>query len=547
MKKIGIFALVTAPILAYSGVNLKNGNYYTSFTDLVAPGSGQKLEITRTYNSKATEVGWFGFGWGSDYETTLSASTDGCVVIHENGAGAKTRFCPKTAVDVEAASVKIVEAMKKKTPMTGQAEKQLLEKLKTNSELRHAYAKNFGIETKIASGTVLYSNDRGMQELKKTKDGYERKYHDGKVEAFTDFGKISWIKDKNGYSVNFQYSKAGLLESIKDSLAKQVFFTWYPEGQVKEVWSQSEKKSFFKYEGQNLVYSKDVGGNEYGFEYDKNHNLTKIIYNPSRAKGEKEDFMAMTYEPKTLFVSSVQERNGETTKYEYGSNPKMPDDHYWTSVTKDGFDGKPVTNKYEYEIKTKPDGSRYTYRIVTEINGLKTETIYTECCSLPQKIARGNQVTSFEYNAKGLLTKKVSGKEIIQIGYDDKCDKINEVKNGQGWTKFKYDPKCNLLQAQNSGGKAVLLYYDRNGKISMMLDKDEKTKEQRKLSFKYNSQGKPVEIAMDKVGKINVVYDNYGEIKKVESDKGHKMALQVTQAFQNLLTIVKPAGVNLNM
>ena len=79
-----------------------------------------------------------------------------------------------------------------------------------------------------------------------------------------------------------------------------------------------------------------------------------------------------------------------------------------------------------------------------------------------------------------------------------------------------------------------------------MIDKGKKNKK-RTLSFKYNSLGKPVEIAMEKVGKIHVAYDNYGEIKKVESKAGHKMALQVTQAFQSLLSIVKPAGVNLNM
>ena len=80
-----------------------------------------------------------------------------------------------------------------------------------------------------------------------------------------------------------------------------------------------------------------------------------------------------------------------------------------------------------------------------------------------------------------------------------------------------------------------------------MHDYNKKTKKKRSLSFVYNAQGKPVEIKMDKVGKINVQYDNYGEIKKVESKAGHKMALQVTQAFQSLLAIVKPAGVNLNL
>src|SRR5690606_8534747 len=101
------------------------------------------------------------------------------------------------------------------------------------------------------------------------------------------------------------------------SHAKQLFFSWYPNGRVKNLWSVGDKKSEFKYDGQDLVYSKDVDGNEYGFEYDKNHNLTKVVYNPNRAKGEKEDAMAMKYDPKTLFVTEIKDRNGEATKYSY--------------------------------------------------------------------------------------------------------------------------------------------------------------------------------------------------------------------------------------
>src|SRR5690606_13789872 len=183
--------------LSMAGVNLKNGNFYISYTDIVVPGSGQKLEITRTYNSKATDVGWFGFGWGSAFETTLVVSADGCAVVHENGAGGKTRFCPKNTVDAEAAATKIVDAMRKKTPMTGVASKQLIERLKNNAELRHAYAKNFGVETKIAKGTILYSNDRGLQELHKTAEGYKRIVNDGKSESFNNNGKLVKIEDKN--------------------------------------------------------------------------------------------------------------------------------------------------------------------------------------------------------------------------------------------------------------------------------------------------------------------------------------------------------------
>lgn len=539
MKRIAL-ALVALMIATFAnaGVNLKNGNFYISYTDIVVPGGGKKLEITRTYNSKSTEVGWFGFGWGSEYETRLEVSADGSVIIHEHGSGAKTRFIPKTAVDAVAAATKIVNEMKKKTALTEKAASDLVQKLANNAELRHTYAMNFGVQATVAPGTVLYSNDRGPQELHVTKEGYRRAHTDGKQDYFNPEGQLVKISDKSGYFIGFTY-KNGNLDAIKDSQAKQIFFSWYPDGLVKEIWSAGDKKTLYKYQDSDMVYSKDVGENVYEFGYDKSHNLTSISY-ADKTK------LSIGYDQKTFFVTSVVDRNGESTKYQYGSDAQKPDDHYWTIVTKPGFDGKPVANRYEYEIKAKADGSRYTYRILTEINGIKTDTIYADN-SLPIKIARGNHVTNFEYNAQGLLTKKSSTKgDFVNIEYDEKINKIKKVVNNEGTTDFEYDPKGNLVKAANNQGKTVFLIYDTKGKISKMVDQ-ESASSRRVLAFKYNALGKPVEIEMEKVGKINVAYDNYGEIKKVESSAGHKMALQVTQAFQNLLTIVKPAGVNLNM
>ena len=525
-------------VMVHAGVNLKNGNFYISYTDIVVPGGGKKLEITRTYNSKSTEVGWFGFGWGSEFETKLELSADGSIIIHEHGSGAKTRFTPKTAVDPVAASTKIVNEMRKKTALSEKAASDLIQKLANNSELRHTYAVNFGVQASVAPGTVLYSNDRGPQELQVTKEGFKRSHSDGRNDYFNPQGQLAKIADKSGYFVGFTY-KEGLLDSIKDSQAKQIYFSWYPDGLVKEVWSAGDKKATYKYTETDLVSSKDVGDNVYEYAYDKSHNLTEIRYSDKTK-------LKVSYDQKTFFVTQVIDRNSEDTKYQYGSDPKNPDDHYWTVVTKPGFDGKPVANRYEYEIKTTADGSRYTYRILTEINGIKTDTLFGEN-SLPIKIARGNHITNFEYNSNGLLTKKSSTKgDFVNIEYDDKINKIKKVVNNEGSTDFEYDAKGNLVKAANNQGKTVFLIYDSKGKISKMVDV-ESASSRRTLNFKYNSLGKPVEIEMEKVGKINVAYDNYGEIKKVESSAGHKMALQVTQAFQNLLTIVKPAGVNLNM
>lgn len=532
-------ALVTMMAsFAHAGVNLKNGNFYISYTDIVVPGGGKKLEITRTYNSKSTEVGWFGFGWGSEFETRLEVSADGSVLIHEHGSGAKTRFVPKTQIDALAASKKIVDEMRKKTSLSEKAANDLIKKLSENAELRHTYAQNFGVQSSIAAGSVLYTSDRGPQVLHVLKEGYQREHSDGKVDLFNKDGQLAKISDKAGYFIDFIY-KDGNLASIKDSQAKQIFFSWYSNGLVKEVWSAGDKKALYKYQDNDLVYTKDVGDNVYEFAYDRSHNLTQISYSDKTT-------LKVSYDPKTFFVTGVTDRNGEHTKYQYGANQSKPDDHYWTIVTKPGFDGKPVSNRYEYEIKAKQDGSRYTYRILTEINGIRTETFYADN-SLPIKIARGNHVTNFEYNGQGLLVKKTSSKgDFVNIEYNDKIKKISKVVNNEGTTNFEYDAKGNLVKASNDKGKVVFLIYDSRGKISKMVDQESATS-RRTLAFKYNALGKPVEIEMEKVGKINVAYDNYGEIRKVESSAGHKMALQVTQAFQNLLTIVKPAGVNLNM
>lgn len=539
--KKSLIALSLMPMMAFGGVNLKNGNFYITYTDIVVPGGDHDLEITRTYNSKSTDNGWFGFGWGSLYETKLSVSADGSVVVMENGSGAQTRFVPKEAINVESASRKIVDAMKKKEPMSDVAVQSLVKRLNNDAELRQFYSKKYNIETKLADGTLLYSNDRGIQTIAKEKNGYKRVSSDGKIDYFDNEGKLTKISDKNGYSVLFEY-KGTQLYAIKDTQAKQLLLEWYPDGKMKSSSYAGDKKANYTYDTKgNLSQSVDVAGNSYKYEYDGNHNLTSITYIDSTKMQVKYD--------KNSFATDVIERTGESTKYKYENNPKNPDLHYWTTVTKKPIEGAEFSSRYEYEIKTKPDGQQYTYRIATEVEGVKTETIYSECCSLPLKITRGKDVTTFEYNAKGLLTKKTSTRgEYVELAYDEKINKITKVVNNDGWTTFQYDKGGNLAKAVNSVGKSVLLIYDRAGKITKMIDqlKDD-TKTRRTLSFKYNSLGKPVEIEMENVGIINVAYDNYGEIKKVESKAGAKMALQVTQAFQSLLSIVKPAGVNLNM
>lgn len=535
-----VFINILLLVNTMAGVNLKNGNFYIAFTDIVVPGAGPMLKFTRTNNTRVAYNGSNGIGWGNDFDTFLKNSADGSIVIHEYGSGARTRFTPEKAVDPEAAAQKIVDAMRKRQTYTAAVIKKLVEKLSKNQEVRHAYAREYGVEVTLAEGTILYSNTRGIQELHVTKDGYERKYNDGRIEYFNKDGKLAKSKDsKTGYTLTMNYGKDGYLESVKDSHAKQLFFSWYSTGKIKSIWSVGDKKATYKYKGDDLIETTDVGGHHYRYTYDANHCMTSITYSDNTK-------MTMEYDKQTQFITKITDRDRKTTEYKYGSDPKNPDMHYWTLVTKEGFDGKPVTNRYEYEIKKRPDGSHYTYSIIAEINKIKTETIYNECCSLPVKIARGKHVTNFKYNPDGLLVQKTSTKgDFIKIDYNMDLKKISKVVDKQGWTEFDYDKKGNLVKAKNSHGKSVLLIYDNKGRITTMVDK--RNNKTNKLAFSYNALGKPSEITMEKAGSIKVLYDNYGEIKRVESPTGHKMAVQVHNTFRDLLAIVKPAGVDLNM
>ena len=108
---------------------------------------------------------------------------------------------------------------------------------------------------------------------------------------------------------------------------------------------------------------------------------------------------------------------------------------------------------------------------------------------------------------------------------------------------FTYNPKGELLRVYNTHGQLITLGYDAKGHILRMTESNQITHTRRVLGFKYNAQDKPVLISLQGKGNIDVSYDKKGEISKVSSKQGAVMALNVTQAFQTLLSMVQVAGV----
>lgn len=572
------FTLLLASFSAHALVAVTNGNYFTGSIDVVNPSnsSGFELKVERTYNSRSQYDGIFGYGWGTDFEPFGVMHADGSIVIHENGGGDRTRFIGSfTKESAKQFAERLTKAYfeKNKRHMSrGEMDGLLQDRYK-----REEMAKDLGLTPQIPEGTKLTTKQRGdKQVIVVTKNGFVREFGDGKKEHYEfktdvkDHGvskseqrvlkgvyKVTQIIDPvKKQQLTFTYNKKGELEIAKQGIQQTLRFQ-YKNGKVVKATNKLGKSALYKYcpsssystkdkcQGGDLVWVKDTSGSEYKYEYDRSRNLTKMSY----PDGSSE---SITYWPPTPpghgGVKSVVDRNGVKVEYSYWEDKADPKLHYKTTVKTTYRSGRSSTSSYEYFDKRRPDGTTYKYKLVTEFDGNKTETIYNECCGQPLFVKNSSGTTRFEYyDLTGLPKVKETPTEITEWKYDDvHVGKISNVKittktdpQVVSETKFRYHPDSgNLMAARTSDDRAVALKYDKRNRIEHMYDH-----KKRKITFKYNNDDKPEKIILDGIGSIEVIYAPGGAISEVKSQGGRSIAASVTSAFQNLLEIIRPAGV----
>ncbi len=540
---------------ATSGVNLKNGNFYISYSDIDLPGPFD-FEILRTYNSKSTEKSFFGTGWGSIFLTRLEISGDGSLVVREYGAGGKTRFQPM--IDdpgrIDHAINKLTQAVITNGGLT--SPKAIIDfktEMRNNAEKLHAnwvkyYKLGYVENPYFEVGSQWVSKQRGSQELIKTDSGYKRTGSNGVKELFDNHGNMIQYQTSSGV-IYLDYDDENNLNRLYDNVGRSIDIETDENGMITKATGTDmdgdTQVAYYEFnDKQMMIKNIDAAGNIFRYSYDTYYNMTAISYEDGKEQ-------LMEYYPETFFIKEITHTDGEKVRYEYVSYfdeaGNKDDDHYGTKVIKAGTWGDTITNFYDYEIRTKETGERYTYRITEDVEGVVTQTTYNECCGLPVIISRNGYVTTFAYNNKGLMTEKITESKIIKMDYHPELDKITYVsyyypddKKPYEWYSFAYNDMGNLTRAEDETSW-VMLHYNDAQKITSMETEDQE------LVFTYNEIGKPIRIEIADVGAIDVTYDKWGEIESVNSEEGHSISLQVTQAFQDLLSLVKPAGVDLNM
>lgn len=516
--KLRIFcaALLIFPSLAMACVNTRNGDFCTSYKDFTQKSWDHELNLTRTYNSRAAEIGWFGYGWGSTFETRMTVMPDGSVVVQENGTGQISYY--NQGSNLQDGVDKIVAMAIQRDKLDTESAEVLRKNLLADEKLRRTNVAKYGIQTQLPIGGVAQSSDCAAATITRINEEYRRNTCGKGVDYFDLSGRLIRQED-DGYKINIHYV-GKYPDRIDDSLGQKILLKWTAAGHVAEVsTNKPEPIMGYSYDEQdNLLASKQRDGNSYRYEYDGNHNLTRIVTDNTQ--------MDMQYDVNDR-VASVVETNGAKATYTYRYDPDTPASHFFTTITRIRTTGEQSSRENEFLLTTDAAGIEKLARL-TKVEGKQKEDIELD------EYGRLKRVQKF-------------GGEIFEYFYNPAIGKLSAYVTDNGSSVFQYSKAGDLIRAYNSNGTLIKLDYDSHRRVSRMVEINKTRHTRRELTFKYNALGKPIKIKLIGNGEINVKYDEQGEIAKVESGQGAKMALEVTMAFQTLLQVAKVESADLCM
>jgi YD repeat-containing protein len=542
MNKLLVFGMLILSFKAFGVVDMKNANFSNSWVDLEVPGTGYDLKISRTYNSKSLFDGLFGYGWCSDFETTLNVTAEGNIKLTECGAGQEVFFTPREfgRKDIDKTVSQIIAKVKAAKHIDAATLKKMAADMVTDADLRAKFARSYKVTVPIHEGSRFYANGRGVENIQFAHGYYTRYLPDGSYMRFNAEGRMTYMYDKNSNYLKITWDK-DTVRDIVDNNGRQLNFKYYNNKKVKSIAAPGGVNVEYKYENlDDLAWVKNAWNNTYNYTYDDTHNMTKATY-PDKT------FIELTYDKKNDWVTSFQDREKCLENYKYEFDEHNPKNHYWSLVKKTC--GKDVVNesKHEFWYQTRADGQVYLSRVASTVNGNVTDISYHEIFGKPISIRKNSERYTFTYYPNGEVKDKVGEFTRLTYTYDKTSGKIAQVvavtKNQKGKvaatrkTEFKYDKKGNLIWAGNSDGQKVTMTYDNRGRISTITDQAKKV-----VKIQYEERfGKPSIVTRPGLGTIQVFYKSNGKIDKVKSAEGPTVAMQVASTFNNLLDVIAPA------
>ncbi|WP_161539728.1 DUF6531 domain-containing protein [Paramagnetospirillum kuznetsovii] len=469
-------SVLVAPAMA--DVSVCDRTLRISETDIGNSG-GLEPNLERLYRSDSSRPGLFGRGWGSRYETSVTAQADGSLVVHENGCDPAIAFHPVQG-------------------RPGRWE----------------------------------AKSCGLQVITQTPTGFERHMDGGKTETFATDGRLLRIADANGNRIDIRYEQERIA-SIWDNFGRAMVLAYGPDGRLEQIRSDDGRTARYRFDAEGrVVAATDPDGGEHRYTYGEDGLLTAEDV-PGGGK------VTATYEAGRL--TSLGE-NGAIRRFGGDEGPGWRE--FWEAA--EDSEGHRLTISRRVQLfRIDEQGHGRRWRELSTRDGSSTDAEYNDIGQVATiRDGRGHS-SGFRYDAVGRLLHKETPDEAVDMAYDPRTGKVSRVvrstRTDRSWTSFAYDSHGNLSAASNSDGRKVSLGHDQFGRISNVTERG------KHLVFTYNRDSKPTSITLRGGGAIKVEYDGKGEIASVKSDGGVAMALKVTQTFQSLLELVRPANVKVGL
>ncbi|WEJ11744.1 DUF6531 domain-containing protein [Sinorhizobium prairiense] len=306
-------------------VDLKNANYSNTWIDLP-----EKLgvSILRTYNSRSLFAGIFGFGWCSDFETSIYFSDNGSYKLSFCGDGQTLEF----------------------------------ERPQRREGSGRALSSDDGSTLEISDEQFLYRSADGQKTLHFDRMGHLSAIETsgfGTVEIIRLYGRVTEVVDWEGRRYRFLIGSAGKVLRIQTPESLVIEYQYNQFG--------------------DLVAVKNGWGNVYRFHYDELHNLV-------RASWPDKTFIAIDYDKERDWVTGFTDRDvcKEAYAYKQGLSPRGTE-VYWVYITKHCKEELIVEGLYEFVYTREPlsgPGRLWKVRVSSGLpgpNGVDfTETVHPE-------------------------------------------------------------------------------------------------------------------------------------------------------------------------
>lgn len=509
-------ALLILPAMAMACVDTIHGNFCRHDKDITQTSWDHELNLTRVYNSKSSELGWFGYGWGTPFETRLIVMPDDSAVVQDPATRKTDHYGYKDAASLQAGVEKIIAVAIEREQLDSDAAAALRKQLTSNEELRRASVLKYGIQSQLPLKAKIHSSDCAKAVVKRIAEGYQRITCEGGIDYFDLAGRLIRQEDKD-YKLTIHYA-GDRPDRIEDSLGQKIYLKWTATGRISEARTDKDTSvaNYLYDENDSLVLTKDAKGGDTRYTYDANHRMTRV-------DDADNSHMDMRYE-ETGRIAAVTDTGGSSVAYVYRHDPDNPALHYWTTATTSSADSNIPVREAEYLLTRDASGVERLVRVI-KTSGRDREDIILDEEGRIERVQKSDGSFS-------------------EFSYHPTLGKVTVVSTHEGRTEFGYDQAGNLIRVKDQEGHLIVLGYDSHNRIIRMMEADKAGRVRRELAFRYNAHDKPIKISLRGKGEIRVAYDQKGEISSVKSRQGAAMALEVTQAFQALLALVKVGGVN---